>query len=100
MSMFSKQLLSSKFVVVVLAAFLLFLGNLKYGQWKNQQAINKQKQDLTNQINSMSQKNDQLNQSISYLNSSSFKERVAREQLNLKKTGNWFILLRKHQARL
>ncbi|HVY68202.1 MAG TPA: septum formation initiator family protein, partial [Patescibacteria group bacterium] len=32
-------------------------------------------------------KNDELNQSLQYLNSPSFKERVAREQLNLKKEG-------------
>lgn len=61
--------------------------DLKYQQWKNQKEVEKQKQNLVAQTDTFKKKNDELNQSLQYLNSTSFKERVAREQLNLKKEG-------------
>lgn len=82
-----KRLLSSKLVFLLLLAFLAFLGNLKYQQFKSQKAIDAEKQNLLQQTNALQEKNDELSQSLSYLNSEGFKERVAREQLNLKKEG-------------
>lgn len=72
---------------MLIACLLIFLFDIKYKQWKNQRAVERQQQELTAQINLLTKKNSGLNQSMSYLNSLSFKERVAREQLNLKKAG-------------
>ena len=85
--MLSKQQLSSKIAIFGLLILLVFLGNLKYKQWKNQLEIEKQKQNLQSEADALEKKNNELNQSLQYLNSPSFKERVAREQLNLKKDG-------------
>ncbi|MBI5530103.1 MAG: septum formation initiator family protein [Candidatus Doudnabacteria bacterium] len=42
---------------------------------------------MRQQADALQKKNDDLSQSLQYLNSPSFKERVARQQLNLKKDG-------------
>lgn len=79
--------LSSKFALVALLIFAAFLGDLRYQQYKNQVAIQKEKKDLQDQISALTDKNENLTQSLSYLGSSDFKERMARQQLNLKRNG-------------
>jgi cell division protein FtsB len=64
-----------------------FLANLRYQQWKNQVAIDKEKKSLESQISALNKKNQDLSDSLSYLGSSDFKERTARQQLNLKRDG-------------
>ena len=49
--------------------------------------MEKEKQKLAQQAQGLEQKNKELSDSLLYLNSSGFKERVARQQLNLKKQG-------------
>jgi cell division protein FtsB len=83
----SKINLTSKLTLGLLALLLIFLGRLKYQQYKNQQAIDREKQRLEQQISSLGKKNQDLSDSLSYLGSADFKERVARQQLNLKKDG-------------
>jgi cell division protein FtsB len=85
--MTTKQTLSSKIAVAGLLILALFLADWKYRQWASENSVLKQKRDLEQQANSLEQKNDELSQSLQYLNSDSFKESVAREQLNLKKPG-------------
>jgi cell division protein FtsB len=70
-----------------LILLLVFLGDLKFRQWQNQRAIEKQELSLQQQADSLQKKNDQLSQSLQYLNSSDFKEEVARQQLGYKKDG-------------
>ena len=79
--------LSSKLTLLLLLGLFLFLAYLRYGQWKNQVAIDREKKNLQDQIVAFSEKNQQLSQSLSYLGSSDFKERAARQQLNLKRNG-------------
>jgi cell division protein FtsB len=83
----AKISLTSKFTLLMLALLLVFLGRVKYQQYKNQQAIDKEKKALEQQISALGKKNQDLSDSLSYLNSADFKERVARQQLNLKKDG-------------
>ncbi len=78
---------SSKLSLAILLLFTVFIGNLRYQQYKNQRAVDREKKDLENQIASFSKKNQDLSDSLSYLNSSDFKERAARQQLNLKREG-------------
>src|SRR6185437_7868984 len=74
---FNKQTLSSKIVIFGLIILLAFLGKLKYSQWRAQQEIEKQKELLQQQADALEKKNSDLNQSLQYLNSPDFKERVA-----------------------
>jgi len=85
--MSSKRILSSKLTIILLLILLGFFTNIKYRQWQKQRDIDHEKQKLVSQEQALQQKNDELSQSLSYLNSPSFKERVAREQLGLKKEG-------------
>ena len=87
MNLFSKQNLTSKLAIVLLLLMLVFLGNLKFQQWKNQKKIEAEKQNLEKQASDLQRKNNELAQSLEYINSPNFKERVARQQLNLKKEG-------------
>jgi cell division protein DivIC len=85
--MISKTALSSKITILALLGLLVFLGNIKFKQWKDKQEIEKEKQNLLVQADLLQKKNTELSQSLQYLNSPSFKERVARQQLGLKKDG-------------
>ena len=85
--MFSKITLSSKLTIVLLLILAVFFADLRYKQYQQQKAIGAEEESLTQQADALQKKNDDLNQSLSYLNSDSFKERVARQQLDLKKDG-------------
>jgi cell division protein FtsB len=85
--MLSKQAISSKFAICGLLILLVFLADLKYKQYQSQKAIQQQMQSLQQQADTLQKKNDELNESLQYLNSPGFKERVAREDLGLKKAG-------------
>jgi len=85
--MLSKQAISSNIAIAALLLLLLFLGRSKFKQWQDQREITRQKETLQAQADAQQKKNDELNQSLQYLNSSGFKERVARQQLGLKKQG-------------
>src|SRR6185295_6005726 len=83
----SKKNISSKFALFCMLLLLLFLGDLKFRQWQSQRQIEKEKQALETQAAALQKKNDDLSSSLQYLSSPSFKERVARQQLDLKKEG-------------
>ena len=68
-------------------ALCAFLGAIKFKQYRAQSLVEKEKQKLSGQTRALEEKNKQLADSLAYLNSSNFKERVARQQLNLKKEG-------------
>jgi cell division protein FtsB len=85
--MLTKQAISSKIAICGLLILLVFLADLKYRQYQAQHAIEGQMQNLQQQADSLQKKNDQLSQSLQYLNSPAFKETVAREDLGLKKSG-------------
>jgi len=82
-----KIFFSQKIVIICLVLLALFLGNLKYRQYQESKGIEKEKNDLQKQAQSLDQKNQDLNKSLKYLSSLGSKEKVAREQLNLKKPG-------------
>ncbi len=82
-----KKILSTKTAFFLILILVAFLGQLKYKQWKQQRQIDIEKDSLIAQTEALEAKNKQLEESLSYLNSEEFKERVARQQLNLKKEG-------------
>ena len=77
----------TKIAILLLLSLGVFLGRLEYVQYKNKRSIEKEKQKILGQIEQLSQKNQELSRSLSYLSSPGFKEHIAREQLNLKKDG-------------
>ena len=85
--MLSKQTLSSKITLIFLALLLIFLAESKYRQWRSQKSIEAEKQNLQQQADALDKKNQELSQSLQYLNSASFRENIARQQLGLKKQG-------------
>ena len=85
--MINKTLLYSKYSLIFLVVLLAFMANLEFKQYRDQKAIEAQKASLQEQADSLSKKNRELNESLAYLNSTDFKERVARQQMNLKKEG-------------
>lgn len=85
--MFSKTTLSSKFAAAALLLLLVFVGQLKYRQWLAMKAIQKEKNSLTEQERQLTQRNKELANSLAFLQSADFKEKVARQQLNLQREG-------------
>jgi cell division protein FtsB len=84
--MFKKNV-SSKIAIAGLIFLLIFLGNLKFKQWLSSREIQINITNLKQQVSEREQKNNELAQSLDYLNSNDFKEKVAREQLGFKKSG-------------
>lgn len=81
------QKLSSKTAILGLIILAGFLGLQEYKQLSNQKKIELQKKSLQDQADSLTKKNTDLSESLQYLNSPNFKEKVARQQLDLKKDG-------------
>jgi len=82
-----KQKISTRAAVLGLIILFLILAQLKWKQWQSEREIEKQRQSILQQADALQKKNDELNQSLQYLNSPDFKENVARQQLGLKKQG-------------
>ena len=80
-----KKLLSSKLTIILLLVAAGFFGRLKFKQYQQNKLVEVEKQKLASQIQSLQKKNKEIADSLEYFKSSGFKERVAREQLNLKK---------------
>lgn len=78
---------SSKLSLIMLLGIAIFLANLRYQQYKTQQAIDKEKQALKERIESLNKKNEDLSGSLAYFSSQDFQQLAARQQLNLKREG-------------
>jgi cell division protein FtsB len=77
----------SKTAVVLLLLGAIFLIRSQFLQYKKRSVINDEIKKLQNQELALTQKNQELQESLEALNGSSFKEKIGREQLNLKKDG-------------
>lgn len=82
-----KALIKNKFFVFACCIFLIFMFVVEYNQFSQRSGIQKEIADLKNQENQLQQKNQNLQNLISYLQTDSYKQKAAREQLNLKKNG-------------
>ncbi len=81
------QFFSSRLVLIGLAIVLLGLGALEFNQWQKRRQIQQEIDHIVTQQQEYEQKNRDLVSSLDLLNSSDYKEKIAREQLNLKKDG-------------
>lgn len=76
--------LSSKITLFLLFGLTVFLTRQKYIQFRQNQLVEGEKQKIQSQIEALEKKNKEIASSLSYFKSEGFKQRVAREQLNLK----------------
>ncbi len=79
--------MSNRFVVVVLVGSLLVLGWSQYRKWQEREKVEKQIQALKAEASQVDEKNKQLEESLKYLSTNAATERLARQQLNMKRDG-------------
>ena len=82
-----REKLSTKTALLLLACLAAFFGYLRWQQYRQKASIEAEKNNLETQIAGVERKNQEMEAQIKYLSSLSSKEKVAREQLNLKKQG-------------
>lgn len=90
----STKIFSGLFFLTSLT-ILIFIGISLGKKIYRKHQIQKEIEDLETQISQLKQKNDDMKNLISYLSSTDFKEREAREKLNLQKSDEKMIILRK-----
>jgi cell division protein FtsB len=81
------QTKTARLLILGLTISILVLGNMNFQQWKKKKQIAQEIQALVEQQQNLEQKNKDLSESLTYLTSGNYKERIARQQLNLKKEG-------------
>jgi hypothetical protein len=82
-----KQKANITLALLGLTAVLIFLGSLELQQWQKRRTIQKEINHLREQEQETLNKNQSLSDSLGYLTSGEYKERIARQQLNLKRDG-------------
>lgn len=83
----SISFISNRFVVLLLIGGIALFSVSEYKQWQQRQKVEKQIAALKAEANTVEEKNAQLENSLRYLASTGATERLAREQLGLKKDG-------------
>ncbi len=79
--------ISNRFVVVLLLASLVLLSTTRYKQYRQSKKVEAQIASLQSESRLVEEKNQQLENSLQYLSSESASERLARQQMNLKRNG-------------
>lgn len=79
--------MSNRFVIVILVGSLVVLGWSQYQKWQDRKKVEKQIQALKAEAAQVDEKNKQLEESLKYLSTNAATERLARQQLNLKREG-------------
>lgn len=79
--------MSNRFLVVVLIGSLVVLSWSQYHKWQERKKIDRQIQALKDEAAQVDEKNKQLEESLKYLSTNAATERLARQQLNMKKEG-------------
>lgn len=83
---FYSKLFLSAVIIVLLGVFTLELQ-----QWQQRRKINAEINHLINEQASLEERNNELQQSLQYFASNNYQEKLAREQLGLKKEGELVI---------
>lgn len=77
----------SKVFLTIILAGLIFTGVVEYRKWQERRTVDKEIESLLADQNELSEQNQKLEQSIKFLSSAEYQEKLARLQLNLKKDG-------------
>lgn len=81
------KLLRSKWFLAAMIILLIVVFTVELRQWRAREAINKEIAHLVAEQQALEQKNRDLEQSLQYFGSDSYKEKLAREQLGLQREG-------------
>ena len=81
------KILYSKVFLGIVTIILAVMGVVEYGKWQERKQIDAEIAALVAEEQQLQQQNKQLEESISFLGSEEYKEKLARLQLNLKKDG-------------
>ena len=92
-----QQFLKSKIGSFVLVLALIFVLGITSKLMTKKRDVENEIKKLQEQSEKISQENADLALLINYLNTDTYKERQAREQLNLKKEGEYVIALPKQE---
>lgn len=76
-----------KLIIIALCLILIGLGKMHYSQWQKKKQIAKEIAELQKQEKIITEKNKDLSDSLTYLASGDYQDKIARQQLNLKKEG-------------
>lgn len=80
---------TSKTIIALLILLALLFGWQKFRQYRLQKSIETEKANLQKQLSDLEGKNQELDATLSFLNSKAYKEVVARQQLNMQKAGEF-----------
>src|SRR5947209_5549900 len=79
--------LRSPLTIVALAVILVTVSGLEFSQWRKRDQIQQEIDHVIAQQKEYQQKNQDLQDSLNLLNTAEYKDKIAREQLNLRKEG-------------
>jgi cell division protein FtsB len=88
-----QSLLKSKFITVMLVLALGAVAFITFELYMQKRQVDIEIARLMEQSDSLSKDNGQLSELIKYLDTPEYKEREAREKLNLKKPGEEVVVL-------
>jgi len=84
-----KKLLSRLFIFLLIGYLLFSVGQTMYQSWK----VNQEVQDLKNTISELRKANQEYAEKLTYYQSPSYRERIARERFGLQKPGENVVVV-------
>jgi cell division protein FtsB len=90
-----RSVLGSRIFTVILAATLIFAAVLTARLLMQKKEVESEITKLQEQTEQMNKKNQEMSELAKYLNTPEFAEKEAREKLNLKKEGEYVVMLPK-----
>ena len=87
-------------MAVALLGVLVYITYSLTSQVYKQNQINKEISALESKISDLNQENQDLNELIGYLQTDEFKEREAKDKLNLIKEGEQLVLIKEKEAQI
>lgn len=85
------RIFHSKIFLIAIMIVLLAVFALELNQWQQRRKIDSEIRHLEQEQAELEQRNNALQQSLQYFSSDAYKEKLAREQLGLKKDGEIVI---------
>ena len=88
-----QKFLKSRIATIALSAVLIFVMVITARIFVQKRVVDREIVKLQNQMERVKKDNEQLSSLIQYLNTPEYQERQAREKLNLKKDGEFVVVL-------
>ncbi len=89
---------TSKWVIFGLVILTIFFAEQKYRQFRLQAKIETEKVSLQKELQGLEGRNSELQRTLGYLDSDTYKELIAKQQLNLQKNGELAYSFSENQA--